>query len=773
MRQTINLNTGWYFEKDSSWKRVRSQGARGEPVMLPHTFQLEEPDVLIPWMGKCAYETTLHAEEGWRGKRVSFAFEGVMQYAEVYCNGRRLAVHYGGYLPFYVPLESLRFGEENRVTVLVSNEDDKRIPPGKPVKGLDFHRFSGIYRNVNLIIEEPLYIPWDGIMISTEWLAEDFSEAEVVVTAEIINEYAHSMEFEVIFAVEDYAQTQALRLGANERRIVRQLFTLKSPRLWSPDAPNLYELTITITNEALCSCYTESFGIKTLTIDQNGLLLNHEYIELNGANRHQQYPCLGIAASGQAQYRDAVKLKQAGFNTVRLSHYPQAPSFLCACDELGLMVIGCTPGWQFCRRGVFRKRVRQNVADMVKRDRNHACVILWETSLNETGLHNPGASDHFFAELNQIAKALSPKNILTCGDTSGRGNPKKIGYDVPFTEWDEATKTRPLRRINDRLGLNREYGDYEFGGHYSTTRAQRKDGEQALQQQAWNYQIALNRNRNIRSVGNIIWEGIDHTRGCGREYPISASGIFDIFRIPKPAYYFFRSQNCKEPMLHIANMSLKNRRVMVYSNCDEVELWADSVLVARQCCDAGSETPYRNREGIKSDIDYWDKKGSYLLSSNQNDPYAVHGINSFLSGGDCQNLRYPPFTFDLPEGTNAIRAIGFLGGKEAAEQTLRQSIQSTKLQISIDSSGIPLQKDGSDFVFVYASATDDAGHVDVSFSGDISFWTNGTVVGAQCVQAHMGVAAAVLTCPAGVGALFVRAAAEGLREAMARPDAEG
>ena len=164
MQQTINLNHGWRFEKDSSWKRARKHGAQGEPITIPHTFQIEEPDVLIPYMGKCAYTNTLLPEENWRGK---------------------------------------------------------------PVKGLDFHRFSGIYRNVNLIVEEPLHIPWDGIMISTEHLAEDFSEVEVMVTAELINEFARPVEFEVIFAVGDCTQTQAMRLGAHEHKSVQQWWMLR------------------------------------------------------------------------------------------------------------------------------------------------------------------------------------------------------------------------------------------------------------------------------------------------------------------------------------------------------------------------------------------------------------------------------------------------------------------------------------------------------------------------------------------------------------------
>jgi len=753
MHQKINSNNGWTVEKDSDWAAARTNGVRGESVCLPHTFQVEKPDVLIPYTGKCAYEKTFVPCEVFRGKRLTLELEGVMHYAEVYANGEKIAVHSGGYLPFFVPLSA---EDETRVTVLVSNEEDKTIPPGKPMRGLDFHCFSGMYRNVNLIVEEPLRLTnaiadnrdFGGLIVTTEALSDDRSQAEICVSADICNGFPQELSFEARCEVWDaggngiFTQSRILRRKAGESAREVWDIAVPNPQLWHPDSPQMYKLCVTLQTDDFCSEYTEAFGIKTVSTDANGLRLNGEYIELNGANRHQQYPCAGVAASDAAQYRDAVLLKQAGFNALRLAHYPQAESFLRACDTLGLLVIDCIPGWQYCRYGVFRERVKQNVIDMIKRDRNRACMLLWELSLNETGAHTPGASDRFFARLHRMAKALSPQNILTCGDTSGRVNPKKIGYDVPFTEWDEASKTRPLLRISDRLGLNREYGDYEFGGHYSTTRAERRDGEQALLQQAWNYQIALNRNRNLKTVGNIIWEGIDHTRGCGDDRPISSSGILDIFRIPKPAYHFFRSQSCAAPMVHIAGTSAG--RAIIYANCEEVALYAGETLLAHQRCDSGPQTPYQPGAGVRSDIDYWHKKGSYILSSNKNDPYAVHGINSFWSGGDCDKLRFPPFTFDVPEGAVQLRAVGYIGGEAVAEHTYQRAEKATRLCLTAQDCGKPLQNDGNDFLFVSAQAVDDSGALDTSFSGELQFRSNGAFLGASSAIAQGGIAAALL-----------------------------
>ncbi len=161
---------------------------------------------------------------------------------------------------------------------------------------------------------------------------------------------------------------------------------MTAPRLWSPAAPHLYRLLCEVLDGgAVVDAEIHRIGIRHLAIGPDGFRINGDAMFLRGANRHQEHPYVGYALSDAAQYRDARRIKQAGFDYVRLSHYPQSPAFMDACDELGLVVMNCIPGWQYFNPDpAFTALQYRNCRDLVRRDRNHACVVLWEVSLNES-----------------------------------------------------------------------------------------------------------------------------------------------------------------------------------------------------------------------------------------------------------------------------------------------------------------------------------------------------------------------------------------------------
>ena len=171
----------------------------------------------------------------------------------------------------------------------------------------------------------------------------------------------------------------------------QQRLHLQNPKLWHPDHPFRYRLVSRVydherlVDEVITWIGIRRFDFLSRSGKADGFYVNGEKLFIRGANRHQAFPFIGDAASSSMQYRDALLLKKGGFNAVRAAHYPPSPAFLDACDALGILVVECQPGWQFFGEDpVFVERSYRDIRDMIRRDRNHPSIFLWETSLNES-----------------------------------------------------------------------------------------------------------------------------------------------------------------------------------------------------------------------------------------------------------------------------------------------------------------------------------------------------------------------------------------------------
>ena len=455
-RLVLNLNRDWRFFRPGEDARPEKAGpvskvdtlpprdAEWELATLPHTVRLEPRDVSggRNYQGVCWYKRDLHVKPEWKDRVLYLNFQGAMQVADVWLNGTHLTTHYGGYIPFTVDIShSVRFEEDNTLLVRLDNSDDPEVPPGKPQDKLDFVYFGGLYRSVDLQVLQPLHIT-DPILagkvagggIFVTYPVVGAHESTIQVQTEVANESDESrtcmVAQELIGRDGQIAATakQSVMVEGRSSQAATQSMRVQNARLWHPEDPQLYWLHTTISEMGRVSDdqYTR-LGIRTIRFDKdNGLLINGQPFFSIGANRHQDHPYVGYALPPSAHFRDAYKLREAGFTSYR-SHYPQDPSFMDACDELGILAIVSNPGWQFVGDDVFKKRACQDAREMIRRDRNHPCVIIWEAQLNESD------NSSIAAELYRIVHEEYPwPGCYTAGDPIPKPVEGFNGWDVSY-----------------------------------------------------------------------------------------------------------------------------------------------------------------------------------------------------------------------------------------------------------------------------------------------------------------------------------------------------
>lgn len=711
-REVFSMNVAWRFKKGvvDNAHEANYDDNDWEVVALPHGIDYLPLDAsgCINYQGEVWYRKHFTPDPLLKGKKLFLHFEAIMGKSKVWVNGQLVKEHFGGFLPAIVDISScIDWKGDNVIAVLADNSNDRLYPPGKPQEVLDFAYFGGIYRDCWLVAHNNVFITdanyenevaGGGLLIAFKKVTEE--QTEVTLKAHIRNalkkDFKGILEYELINKQGQIVANTSAHIKVNQHAAnsYSQNLVVRNPQLWSPDHPYLYDLVVKVkdANSQIVDGYRKRIGIRSIEFKgDKGFWLNGKPYPtpLMGANRHQDFAILGNALSNSLHWRDAKKLRDVGLKVIRNAHYPQDPAFMDACDELGLFVIVNTPGWQFWNtEPVFEQRVYNDIRNMVRRDRNHPSVWLWEPILNETSY-----PDYFAKNTREIVDEEFPyPGCYSASDSHAKGSEF---FDVQFKHPYSSDS-----RHNDShiTYFTREWGDNvdDWNSHNSTSRVNKAWGEQAMLIQAQHYAKPEFRfscydafyRTTPQHVGGCLWHAFDHQRGYHPD-PFYG-GLMDAYRQPKYSYELFKAQRSPNPsdiisetgpMVYIAHemTPFSSKDVTVYSNCEEVRL---------QVFEDGKEYVYKNEQtdvGIPNPIIVF------------NDVYNFQKDKA----RSRKNLHSKVF----------MRADGYINGKKVASHRVEPARRPEKLLLWVDDEGIPLQADGSDCVTIVAAVVDKAGNI--------------------------------------------------------------
>lgn len=560
LREVLSFNRGWKFQLGDviGAESPDFDDAAWQPTNLPHSFSM--PYFLHHefYVGYGWYRNTIEVPPAWSGKRVHLEFDGAFQVTEVFINGKRIGEHKGGYTGFTFDLtDSLKPGN-NALAVRVNNFWNPRLAPRSGE-----HVFSGgIYRNVRLVVTNPLQVTWYGTFVTTPEVSAE--SATVNVKTEVINHTKTAklttLRTQIVDptgqAVTEMTSTKSIPAGAT-LEFDQTSQPIAKPKLWSPETPHLYSVKTTVIDGNLpVDNFTSPLGFRwfKFTADK-GFFFNGKHRYLIGANVHQDHAGWGDAVADNAFYRDVRMMKEAGFDFIRGSHYPHAPAFSKACDELGAFFWSENPFWGTggfsgdtswdasayplnpADEAEFEASVKASLAAMIRIHRNHPSIIAWSMS-NEAFFSNDAVMPKvrkLLADSVALSRQLDPTRPAAIGGCQ-RGDIDKLG-DLAGYNGDGASL--PEYQNPGIPSLVSEYSSVvvDRPGEYDPGWAElaRTPGANPKEIGSW---------RMPWRSGESIWCGYDHGSRCGRA---GVMGIVDYFRLPKRAWYWYRNHYRQVP----------------------------------------------------------------------------------------------------------------------------------------------------------------------------------------------------------------------------------
>ena len=589
-------NEGPYSAKfdDSSWQHVTIP--HDWVTTLPYHPQASHshgyktvgwkfPETSVGW-----YRKTINIPEEDLGKRISVQLDGVFRNARVWFNGFYMGTEPSGYATqVYDVTEYVNYGGDNLLCVRA----DATLEEGW------FYEGGGVYRDVWLLKSAAVSVIPFGTFVYAD-LQQPYAQARLHIDTEVNN---HSLTAQTCQVEQRLLNAEGqevaksnratLTIAAKQTLACQQQITVNQPHLWSTTDPYLYKVeTTVIVDGKVSDVYVTTTGIRQVEFDaDHGFLLNGKPLKLKGVNMHQDHAGVGAAIPDALQAWRIKRLKELGCNAYRASHHPMTPSLLDICDREGILVIDEN---RLSGINVEHQRLLEN---MIRRDRNHPCVILWSDGNEEWGMENTIQGRRVAEAMREYTHLLDPTRHSTIANAGGGEMIKGldvVGFNyIMQNNVDQRKKDNPSWKI---VGTEETTGCGTRGVYFNSS-------DQP------GHMVSMNRDTTHHHIENVIergwqfyaerpwgagvffWTGFDY-RGEPNplSYPATDSefGILDYCGFWKDEAWYLRSWWTEEPTLHIFphwNLSGHDGEeieLWAYSNCDEVELTVNGHKLGRQ-----------------------------------------------------------------------------------------------------------------------------------------------------------------------------------------------
>ena len=805
------FSDGWKFVRDSivGAERTDFDDSDWLTVDLPHDFSIlplpgGDSDEQIGHFSKRSegvnntghavggtgwYRKTFKVDPKDEGKRFTLVFDGAYMTTSVYVNGKEMGVNKHGYTPFAFDItEALNPATEDNVVAV------KVVNYGRNSR---WYSGSGLYRDVRLIVADPLHVDLWGAYVTTPEVSKASALVDVCVT--LRNDYGADADAEVEIRLIDKAGKSVgsadcgVRVAAASAAVFSKQIKVDRPALWSMDAPNLYEAEIVVKMEGkVKDVYSQRFGIRSIEFSADrGFLLNGEPVLMKGGCLHHDHGLLGANAFRRAERRRVEMMKSNGYNAIRSSHNPPSTHLLEAADELGVLIIDeFTDQWNYYKNHndysrVFKDCWENDLTNMMLRDRSHPSVIMWSI-----GNEIPKASVEEGAE---IAKML-------------RDKVKEIDATRPVTEaicnyhkeggWD---MTKAWMDVLDVCGYN--YMEHMYESDHEKYPERVIFGSETFPNKAYENWTKVERLPYV--VGDFVWTAEDY---LGEVLVANAKYVEDDSSLSAPsvnnlgAYMKMLMSLGPEELYDMISKFATSSWPSYNAWCGDIDLIGEKkpqglyrdVLWDESVIEVNVHEPVP--EGMREQVSDWGwplEWPSWNWEGSEGKPLRVRvfskaeQVSLLLNGVEIGvktigvDDKYTA-VFDVPYQPGTLTAIAFSDGQELGRKELVTAGAPESVKLSVDRAAV--DADRGDLSYIRIDVVDKNGltvptsditvKIDVSGDGELVGSGNASAddmesFNRSAVKVFRGQALAIVRPFAERGSISVNVTAEGLQAATA------